>query len=169
MAEANREQRKPRVLGGSLTTTPEGDELQTLQTHGQYPSPMTMQQVWSNASQRRYRESWQGQVLPEVGFEVRWKPCRLTCGHCGHSLGNYAAYHAREEWGVVEDSPKRARSNPSRSSEFRRFQLDGEIGRRAAKSAAIITCRKCDRGYRRNLAHLSHTIWDAKTSTYALE
>jgi hypothetical protein len=169
MSASGRERRKPLVLGGSLTAAPEGDVLQTLQTHGQYPSPITMQQVWSNASQRRYPEAWQGQSLPSVGFIVEWKRCRLTCGHCGHSLGRYVAYRARDEWGVVEDSPKRGRSNPSHSSEFRRFQTDGEIGRRAAKSAAIITCRKCNRVYRRNLAHFSRTIWDAETSIFALE
>ena len=127
----------PVVLGGSLTRSPEG-RLQTLQTHGQYPSPQGVQQVWSAAKRRRYPDAWDGQALARVGYTIEWEPREISCGKCVRSLGRYVAYRTRhqaevdEETGVVEDT-SRARTAQATN---RRFTITGEVARRAAKTTA---------------------------------
>jgi hypothetical protein len=173
------------VLGGSLTRSPEG-RLQTLQTHGMYPSPQSVQEVWSNTTRRRYPKAWEGQRLEPHGHTIEWEPRAIACGSCGHSLGTYAAYRViyadatiRGEQGVVEDTARRyerqaqlARGQAgSRGPRARpRFWLTGEIGRRAAKTTACFHCPGCQRDYERNLARLGQRLFESRReSAYLLE
>jgi hypothetical protein len=171
-------------MGGSLTRSAEG-RLQTLQTHGQYPSPMSVQEVWTNASRRRYRKAWEGQPLGPVGHVIEWEPREIACGACGRSLGGYAGYRVRypdgqlhREQGIVEDTSRRyersaatPRGAGTRGPRSRpRFWLDGEIGRRAAKTAACFRCPGCKSEYRRNLARLGRQLFEqTNTGAFLLE
>jgi hypothetical protein len=165
------------VLGGSLTRSADG-RLQTLQTHGQYPSPHGVQEVWSNASQRRYPKPWDGEALPDLGYVIEWRPCEIACGNCGRSLGRYVAYHARAEWGVVEQTARRYEDNPANAQSpgsrnprpRQRFRLEGEVGRRATKTTVHFRCPGCRREYQRNLSRLGRTLFDRiDDGSYLLE
>jgi hypothetical protein len=161
-------------MGGSLTRSP-GGQLQTLQTHGMYPTPPTMQDVWTNASRKRYPQAWEGEELAAVGYTIEWQPRPVACGNCGRSLGSYVGYRIRRldgrldrEQGIVEDTSRRyetgfavARGSGSRRSRTRpRFWLDGEIARRAAKTAACFRCPGCKNEYRRNLSRLGQQFFE---------
>jgi hypothetical protein len=172
------------VLGGSLTHSP-GGVLQTLQTHGVHPSPQAVQEVWSNITRRRYRQAWEGAPLEPVGHTLEWRPRKLACGRCGNPLGTYVAYRVvhpdptlRGEHGVVEKISRRyerstgtargqagsrgPKSNP-------RFWLEGEIGRRAAKTTACFRCPACGQEYRHNLARLGETLFTSNpNATFTL-
>ena len=160
-------------MGGSLTHSAEG-RLQTLQTHGQYPSPISVQEVWTNATRRRYRKAWEGQTLGPYGHVIEWEPREIACGACGRSVGGYAGYRVRYpdgrlhlEQGIVEDTSRRYERSSStpRGAGTRgprsqpRFWLEGEIGRRAAKTTACFRCPGCKREYRRNLARLGRQLF----------
>jgi hypothetical protein len=172
------------VMGGSLTRSPEG-QLQTLQTHGMYPTPPTMQDVWTNACRKRYPQAWEGEPLAAVGYTIEWQPRPVACGNCGRSLGSYVGYrirrldgHLDREQGIVENTSRRyetgitvARGSGSRHSRTRpRFWLEGEIARRAAKTAACFRCPGCTKEYRRNLSRLGHQFFEApEGETFLLE
>lgn len=86
------------VMGGSLTRSGDG-QLQTLQTHGMYPTPQTVQDVWTNATRKRYLKAWEGEELADVGYKIEWEPRNVACGECGRSLGSYVGYRIRyPEW-----------------------------------------------------------------------
>jgi hypothetical protein len=163
------------VLGGSLTRSADG-RLQTLQTHGIYPSPQVVQDVWTSASRRRYPKAWEGQPLEQAGYVIEWEPRKIACGKCARSLGDYVAYRVRYpedrlqgERGIVENTSRRyerqteiargqAASRGPKSQP--RFRLEGETGRRAAKTAACFHCPACGRDYRRNLARLGAQLFE---------
>ena len=166
---ANVEQHAPVVLGGSLTRSPTG-RLQTLQTHGLYPTPVGVQQVWSHVRRRRYPAAWEGQPLASAGYVIEWsEPRKLTCGgpRCRRSLGEYVAYHARDEYGIVENTARtyemvaglgeapgarQARTRP-------RLSLEGEAHGHAARTRALFWCGNCKRYRRRNLAALGKALF----------
>lgn len=172
------------VMGGSLTRSVEG-QLQTLQTHGMYPTPPTMQDVWTNASRRRYPRAWEGEQLAAVGYTIEWQPRNVACGECGRSLGSYVGYrirrpdgHLDREQGIVEDTSRRyerdvsvAAGAGSRGPKSQpRSRLDGEIARRASKTAACFRCPACKKEYRRNLSRLGHQFFDGREGeTFLLE
>lgn len=164
------------VMGGSLTRSASG-QLQTLQTHGMYPTPPTMQDVWTNASRKRYPRAWEGEQLAAVGYTIEWQPRPVACGECGRALGSYVGYRIRRldgrldrEQGIVEDTSRRyerdittARGAGSRGPRSQpRFWLDGEIARRASKTAACFRCPACKKEYRRNLSRLGHQFFDGR-------
>jgi hypothetical protein len=137
-----------------------------------------VQQVWSNIRQRRYPRTWDGQTLPTFGHVIEWQPLELACGRCGRSLGRYVAYHARDEWGIVEDTTRHYQpTQPALSGRGERgprsnarFWLEGEVGHRASKTSACFHCPACDSDYRRNLARLGRQLFaDDQGSTYLLE
>jgi hypothetical protein len=162
-------------MGGSITRSPEG-RLHTLQTHGQYPTPTTVQEVWTHASRQRYRKDWDGQPLDNVGYRIEWEPRRIACG-CGRALGDYVAYRVcrmtgqeqrLEEHGIVEDTSrryewsfegKRDGSRVPRSKQ--RFSIIGEVGRRARKTTAIFDCRGCGAIHERNLHRLGQRLFES--------
>jgi hypothetical protein len=173
------------VLGGSLTRSAEG-RLQTLQTHGIYPSPQGVQQVWSNASRRRYPKAWEGQPLEPVGHVIEWEPREIACGACARSLGKYVAYRVlypnaaiEGERGIVENTSRRYEAHAetakalagSRGPKTRnRFRLEGEIGRSAKKTTAFFRCPGCRREYQRNLFRLGKQLFEhPNESTFTLE
>jgi hypothetical protein len=161
--------------------------LHTLQTHGIYPSPQTVQQIWSNSSRRRYPKAWEGAPLDPIGYTLEWQPREIACGHCGRSLGEYVAYRAalsgqaglhqecgfverttRHYQSYVETAPRQAGRRGPRLNP--RFWLEGEVGRRASKTTACFRCPGCKRQYRRNLARLGDTLFDDKPeSTFLLK
>jgi hypothetical protein len=176
--------RRNLVMGGSLTSSPEG-RLQTLQTHGMYPSPQDVQSVWTSSTRRRYPKSWHGQPLEQVGHVIEWEPREIACGKCHRSLGDYVAYRVlypdkqfQGEQGVVEKTSRRyepqqetargqAASRGPKSQP--RFQLKGEVGRRAAKTTACFRCPGCQSEYPRNLARLGAQLFDhSPTSPFLL-
>lgn len=173
------------VLGGSLTRSPQG-RLQTLQTHGMHPSPQCVQELWSNTTRRRYPKAWEGQSLGEAGYTIEWEQREIACGACGRSLGRYVAYRtvhpsgeAHRERGVVEDISRRyerqaelargqAASRGPRANP--RFHIEGEIGRRAAKTTAHFRCPGCGREHTRNLARLGEALFTSRPdAAYLLE
>jgi hypothetical protein len=171
------------VLGGSLTRSAEG-RLQTLQTHGIYPSPQNVQAVWSSASRRRYPQAWRGEALEQVGHVITWEQREIACSACGHSLGQYVAYRVdypdgrpQGEQGIVEKTARRYEAQPpeirsgARGPRTRpRYQLEGEIGHRAAKATACFRCPGCRREYRRNLARLGGQLYESSNqSAFLLE
>ena len=172
---ARKKEEAPLVMGGSITRSPEG-RLHTLQTHGQYPTPMSVQEVWTYASRKRYRKDWDGQPLDKVGFRIEWEPRQIAC-HCGHSLGKYVAYRVcrisgqvqrLEEHGVVEDTThryghasERLRDGSRNSRSKPRFRIDREIGRRARKTTAYFHCRGCGDMHQRNLHRLGQQIFES--------
>jgi hypothetical protein len=156
------------ILGGSLTRSPQG-RLQTLQTHGLHTSPSAAQQVWSQMKRRRYPRAWDGKPLSTQGSVIDWsEQVEIACGACRHSLGQYRAYHVRDEEGIVEDTARHyeqaatgARSPGDRAPRSRpRFQIDGEIGGRARKTTARFRCPGCGREYNRNLARLARQLFE---------
>ncbi len=173
--DASDRDRSP-VMGGSLTRSAEG-QLQTLQTHGMYPTPQTMQDVWTNASRKRYPQAWEGEELAAVGYTIEWQPRPVACGNCGRSLGPYVGYrirypdgHLDREQGIVEDTSRRyetgiavTRGSGSRRSRTRpRFWLEGEVARRAAKTTACFRCPGCKREISRNLSRLGHQFFEGR-------
>lgn len=167
----------PLVMGGSVTRSPDG-RLHTLQTHGQYPTPMSVQEVWSNASRKRYRKNWDGQPLDSVGFRIEWEPRHIAC-ECGRSLGDYVAYRVcrvsgqeqrLEEHGVVEDTQhrygyasERMRDGSRNRRSKPRFRIDREIGRRARKTTAHFHCRGCGHTHERNLHRLGQQVFESRS------
>jgi hypothetical protein len=172
------------VLGGSLTRSADG-QLQTLQTHGMYPTPLTVQDVWTNASRKRYPEAWEGEPLAAVGYTIEWNPRDIACSNCGRSLGSYVGYrirypdgHLDREQGIVEDTSRRYERDisvthgaGSRGPRQRpRFWLDGEIARRASKTAGLFRCPGCKKEYRRNLSRLGSQFFEGREGeTFLLE
>jgi hypothetical protein len=141
-----------------------------------YPSPERVQEVWSNITRRRYKQTWQGEALEPVGHTLEWQPCEIACCHCGHPLGSYVAYRVvypqesdlRGECGIVENTSRhyeRHAGNAVRQAGSRgpksspRFWFEGELTRRAAKTSACFRCPGCDREYRRNLARLGAKLF----------
>jgi hypothetical protein len=159
---------RPVVLGGSITRAPDG-RLQTLQTHGIHPSPKGVQEVWSNARRQLYPEPWHGVKLPDGGYIITWQPREIACGKCGTKLGDYVAYHAREEFGIVEATarfydqvegrPKEPRHRRPRAHS--RFELESKDLRYAAKTTACFHCPGCKREFRRNLSTLGRKLFAA--------
>jgi uncharacterized Zn-finger protein len=172
------------VMGGSLTHSANG-RLQTLQTHGMYPSPMSVQEVWTNATRRRYRKAWEGQPLEQVGHVIEWEPREVACGVCGRPLGGYVGYRVRypdgrvdREQGIVEDTSRRYERNAStpRGAGTRgpkshpRFWLEREIGKRASKTSACFRCPGCKSVFRRNMTQLGRRFFEHHPGeTFVLE
>jgi len=150
-----------------------------------HPSPQTVQEVWNNASRRRYPAAWTGEELAPVGYTIEWEPHMVACGGCGRPLGEYVGYRIRYpdgslgvEHGIVERTSRRyersattPRGAGTRGPKSQpRFQIAGEIGRRATKTAAIFWCRGCEREHRRNLSTLGRQFFKRpRGETFLLE
>lgn len=172
-----RDEERPLVLGGSITRAPDG-RLQTLQTHGIHPSPEGVQGVWSNARRQLYPEPWHGEELTEGGYIITWQPREIACGKCGTKLGDYVAYHAQEEFGIVEDTKRFYDRVEGRPKELRhrqprrrpRFWLESKDLRYAAATTACFHCPGCKKEYRRNLLKLGRAIFkDSKTGPFLVD
>jgi len=158
---------RPLVLGGSVTPGPDG-QLQTLQTHGIHPSPSGVQEVWANARRQLYPEAWQGEELAEGGYIIKWQPREIACGNCATKLGDYVAYHAQAEYGVVEDTARfydQVEGRPKEPSHRRprtrsRFRLESKDLRYASKTTACFHCPGCKGEYRRNLLKLGRAVFE---------
>lgn len=166
-----RNRKRVPVLGGSLHRAP-NRMLCTIQTTSPvYPSPKTVQEIWSNAATRRYPKVWDG-VEPEGALVIWWSdPIRLRCGRCERSLGDYVAYHARQEYGLVEGTTRRyyPRDNLSARPEATRarlsptqprFSLTGEVGHRASKTFCRFRCTRCAWEHEFNLARLGRALFE---------
>lgn len=169
------------VLGGSLHRAPNGRLCTILTTPVSYPSPEAVQGIWSTATTRRYPKAWDG-VEPEGALVIWWSdPIKLVCGRCERSLGGYVAYHARREYGLVEDTTRhylprenvaarpestRTRLSPAR----RRFSLAGEVGHRASKTVCHFRCPRCslevEYEVEYNLARLGRRLFERPTESF---
>jgi hypothetical protein len=129
-----------------------------------------MQQLWSGLRQRRPKPAWDGHPLAERGYTVDWRgPRQVICGapRCGRSLGEYVAYHALDEYGLVEDTARMYSPNPSRSTDpgarhirpKARFSLEGQAGMFAADTRARFWCESCKKHRVRNLARLGEAMF----------
>lgn len=165
------------VLGGSLHRAPNGRLCTILTTPAAYPSPDAVQEIWSNATARRYPKAWDG-IEPEGALVIWWSdPIEFLCGRCERSLGRYLAYHAGREYGVVVPTARRyypresfaarpeaagARLSPSR----RRFSRTGEVGHRASKTVCHFRCAHCSSEQEYNLARLGRRLFERPTRTF---
>lgn len=163
------------VPGGSLTRSPE-DRLQTLQTHGIFPSPAAVQELWSHVGRRRYPAAWEGRPLEKIGYAVCWgTPRKALCGghRCGRSLGEYRPYRALDEYGIVENTLRnRDRFSDAvlASGEWQPLQrpwawLDGEARGCAANTTAKFWCSGCKEYRARNLYKLGRRLFEDDTAT----
>jgi hypothetical protein len=150
-----------------------------------HPSPQTVQEVWNNSSRRRYPTAWNGEELAPVGYAIQWRPHKVACGKCGRPLGEYIGYRIRYpdgslgmEFGIVEKTSRRYERNAmtprgagTRGPRPRpRFELSGEVGRRAAKTTAIFRCRGCNKEHHRNLSTLGRAFFERRRGeTFLLE
>jgi hypothetical protein len=115
-----------------------------------------------------------GEQLAPFGFTIEWEPHTIACGTCGRSLGEYVGYRIRYandsdygEHGIVEKTsiryergPTTPRGSATHGPKTRpRFEVIGEVGRRAAKTAAIFWCRGCKKHHRRNLSTLGREFF----------
>jgi len=160
------------VPGGSLHRASNGMLCTILTTSASYPSPNAVQEIWSNATTRRYPNAWDG-VEPEGALVIWWSDrIKFVCGRCERALGRYVAYHTGREYGVVEDTARRyyprenfstrpevmrARLSPSR----RRFSLRGEVGHRASKTFCHFRCPQCALEREYNLARLGRGLFES--------
>jgi hypothetical protein len=126
-------------------------------SRSRYPSPMSIQEVWTNAKRRRQRKAWEGQPLDRVGHVIEWEPRKVACGVCGRQFGGYVGYRVRypdgrldREQGILEDTTGRYERNAATPREAGtrgprsqpRFWLEREIGKRASRKATtwLIGC-----------------------------
>jgi hypothetical protein len=82
------------------------------------------------------------------------------------------------EFGIVEKTSRRYERNAMtpKSAGTRgprprpRFELSGEVGRRAAKTTAIFRCRGCNKEHHRNLSTLGRQFFERSSGeTFLLE
>jgi hypothetical protein len=171
------------VLGGSITRAPNGDFYTVITTSPPYPSPQTLQQIWSSATRRRSKKAWDG-LEPEGALVIFWtpSPILLACGVCGSSLGGYVAYRAGPEFGIVADtsreyfdpssfSPQTFAGDPHRRFSPRepRFRLEGEVGGHAARTGAHFRCPRCGHGSQRNLRRLGKGLFGSRPRSFSVE
>lgn len=174
--------RQPEViLGGSITTGLDGYRLLPQYTP-MYPTPMSVQQIYSTAITRRYPPKWDGKE-PEAKQVIRLTdPFPITTECCYRSLGEFVAYQADEEFGVIRHDPKQRhlignfppdhfanQPNDAFAPKNPTFRLDGEVGGEAAKAYAVFWCPKCRKPFNpRNLAKLGKHLFEAQPTKYSL-
>ncbi len=157
-------------LGGSLARGRNG-ELYTMQTLGGAWTPITAQEVWSHARQRRYPKAWNG-VEPRDDMHVVWwtGPTVIECGDCRTEIVGVMAYNAGREYGIVLDTTRRS-ANPSsqRPKPGMKCWLDGHIGGRPGRTSVNFSCPGCHRKYlRRNFRRLGKDLFDTRPERYLL-
>jgi hypothetical protein len=170
----------PVILGGSLTLAQNGYLATILTTGGTFPSPTVVQDIWSNTRRRRYPRAWNG-IEPKGHLVIYWtpEPVRLRC-RCGASLGDYRAYQARGEYGLVQDTtrkyhprenfpPDQFKNSPQDrlSPANERFWFTGNIGQ-SSKTIARFRCVNCGHESERNLRRFGRQLFESKPAVYEL-
>jgi hypothetical protein len=157
-----------------LHRAPNGDLVTIQTTEAFYPTPLGVQEIWDNVTQRRAPKSWDG-IEPEGALIIWWAEpeIEVQCGNCHRPIGRFRTYRAGVEIGVVSVDTRRGRLTANRTMRTRdrdpRFQLDGEVGRRARGTFAHFRCPRCHHHYTRRLDRLGTLLWDARPTTYALD
>ena len=168
------------ILGGSITEAPNGYRV-IKQYNPMYPTPMSVQQVYSAASERRYAPKWDGKE-PDAARDIYLTdPFPITCGQCGAHFGPFVAYNARAEYGILRHTtheyvrqgqfpPEQVRRTPRQRFESNRvaFRIDGEIGGKAAKAFAKFECHRCGHPYEYNLRKLGKDLFESRPNRHAL-
>jgi ribosomal protein S27E len=154
-----------------LHRAPNGD-LATIQTTGMfYPTPLGVQELWDNVTQRRAPSSWDG-IEPEGALIVWWAEpvVEVQCGNCTRLICRFRSYHAGEEVGVVCVDTRRGRLTANRSMRTNdpRYHLDGDVGSRARGTFAHIHCPRCRHRFNRRLDRLGTLLWDTRPTTHML-
>lgn len=162
---------RDKPLGGMLHRAPNGD-LVTIQTTGSiYPTPMGVQEIWDNVTQRRAPTSWDG-IEPEGALIVWWAEpeVKIECGHCRRPIGRFRSYTAGNEVGVVCIDTRRGRLTANRSTRTKdpRYQLEGKAGMRSKGTFARFHCPRCQQSYNRRFNELGQQLWDSRPSTHKL-
>ena len=177
------------ILGGSISRAPNGYRAIIQTTQAWFPVQTEVQQLWSNAIQRRYTPRWDG-IEPEGAMVLYFSPARvkIRCGVCNGALGAYVAYGVKGEYGLVEDRayhvhPRESfpadhfRSSPSDrfAPTNPRFRIIGHetpattrLGMGAADREAIFTCPRCRHVFRRNLMRLGKTLFEERATVHTL-
>jgi hypothetical protein len=160
----------PYVIGGSLSRAPNGD-LATIQTTNMtYPAPMVVRQIWASVSQRRHLAAFDGREH-EGALVIYWSdPITLACGHCRRNLGEYRAYKAGREYGVIQADSHHDRLTAKRSTPTAdpRHWLTGNYGSYAAETIGHFACPRCQHHYERNLYRLGRRLWRHRAHTIDL-
>jgi hypothetical protein len=174
--------RQPKtVLGGSIYRGPHGYRAIPQYTPV-FPTPQTVKQIYSNATQRRYTPSWDGKDAGAHLTILFTEPIRIRTGCCFASLGLFVAYEARGEYGLFrhESKHRHPRENFPRDHFARQpndafepqnptFRIDGERGGRSSHASASFMCPKCGHEFRpRNLRRLGKQLWEDRPSRYEL-
>jgi hypothetical protein len=169
------------VLGGSLVRLPDG-YLGIPSYSGGGSNPLTVQQVYANARQRRYAKNWDGKNLDATLVTRFTDPFRIVLACCNVGIGSFAAYQAGDgaEYGVIRDEAKHRHpignfpsnqfaNQPNDAFDAKRptFRLTGEVGGSSTRSYAVFQCRDCGRIYNpRNLAKLGRLLFDERPTSY---
>ncbi len=176
-----RRRQPEKTLGGSFVRGPDGYRW-IVQYWRPYPSNIGMQQLYSNASQKRYPPKWDG-LEPEGAVINRFTdPISLSCSRCGAPFGPFAAYHSGVEYGIVRHTAREyvplGNFPPGELAKDRRrrflpkhpiYTAWGEIGHRASRSQALFDCSKCGNHYERNMAKFGRLLFQSRPATFAVE
>ena len=168
------------ILGGSITRAPNGYRA-IAQYSPSYPTPMTVQQIYSTASERQYAPKWDGKESGAKLDIYLTDPFPITCGQCGARFGPFVAYNAGGEYGVVRHTTHEyvhkgnfpaeqvARTRRQRfESSVVVFWIEGEIGGQAAKALAKFLCAKCGHSFEYNLRRLGKLLFEGRPKRHAL-
>jgi ribosomal protein S27AE len=143
---------------------------------------MTVQQIYSNAKQRRYPPKWD-EKEPEASLLIYLTDSiRIRCGRCGASLGIFVAYWAGAEYGIMRDVARHyhqlgnfppdefANSPHDRfTAKDPVFDIDGEKAGKASKAFANFRCPRCGLGVTRNLRRFGTELFEARPGRYELK
>jgi len=167
-------------IGGSFSEDPSGYRM-TLQTSSPQSAPMVMQELYANASQKRYTPKWDGRE-PGDGWPIFWTdPFHVSCGGCGYDFGRYVAWRSGRQYGIVQHTARRyheiGRFPPDNFKKMpydrfephnRRFWLWDEVGGRSGKASAHFKCQRCGLKFEYDLRRLGKKLFDLRPDRHTL-
>jgi hypothetical protein len=170
------------ILGGSITRAPNGYRA-IIQTSMATSSPMVVQEVYSNASQRRYPRKWD--AIEPTGKQVIYLTdvFEIVCGKCSDSFGGFAAYFSDvgRQWGLVQDTARhyyeigrfppdnfKNRPNDRFDPAEKRYWLTGDEGLGKDPAWAHFRCLHCGVTYERNFRRLGKQLYKERPGRHTL-
>ena len=174
--------RQPKiVVGGSIFRAQNG-YLAIPQYTPMLATQMTVQQIYSNARQRRYPPSWDGKAPDAKQLIYLTDPFTILGRCCRRSLGRFLAYEASGEYGLIRNDAKQRHpvgnfppdqfaNQPNDAFEPKKptFWVDGEVGGHTSKAFACFRCPKCEHTFNpRNLRKFGLRLFGERPSPYVL-